>query len=260
MHDRHRGHDDDRQQQERLAISALKRGEIAGLELLVRLYQLPAVRAAYAIAGDRQTAEDVVADAFLSVYDHIGQFDEQRPFAPWFYRIVVNGALKAARRTSRSVSWHGSDNAASAEDVWELDQLNTALHTDATSRNVGSNPEEEAIAREMRLLVSSAIYALPSHQRAALVLRYYLDMEEAEIARTLGCPVGTVKWRLYAARKRLRRTLASLAPQPSSAGYQNNQDNQDDQGAQDSQAHECGKPQPAATLSHTHEEQQDGLE
>src|SRR5437763_12870512 len=86
---------------EQEAISALQRGDIKGLETLVGLYQLRGVRTAYAITGDRQVAEDVVADAFLSVYDHIEQFDERRPFAPWFYRIVANGALKAVRKSKR---------------------------------------------------------------------------------------------------------------------------------------------------------------
>ncbi len=59
------------------------------------MHQVRAPRAAYALLGDRQRAEDVVADTFLLVYERIGQFDIRHPFAPWFYRIVTNGALKA---------------------------------------------------------------------------------------------------------------------------------------------------------------------
>ena len=87
--------------QEREAIVALRRGDIKGLELLFRLHQLRAIRTAYLITGDQQTAEDVVADAFLTVYERIRQFDERRPFEPWFYRIVVNGALVVVRRVTR---------------------------------------------------------------------------------------------------------------------------------------------------------------
>lgn len=177
-------------EQEQEAISDLRAGDIRGLETLVRLYQLPAVRTAYAITAGRDTAEDVVADAFLRVYDRIHQLDPRRPFAPWFYRIVVNGALKSLRSNKHTHSPNDLD----------IDWLD--LPTDS------AGPEEEIATREMRLLLLSAIYTLPPHQRAAVVLRYYLDMDEATMARTLGCPLGTVKWRLHSARNRLRRTLA----------------------------------------------------
>src|ERR1700738_4213423 len=101
---------------EERAISALKKGEINGLEVLVHLYQLRAIRAAYGIIGDRQAAEDVVADAFLAGYDRIAGFDAGRPFAPWFYRIVINGALKAIR-SDKSV------NAPSEEETARIHEL-----------------------------------------------------------------------------------------------------------------------------------------
>ena len=176
-------------EQEQEAITTLRGGDISGLETLVRLFQLPATRTAYAILGNRQAAEDVAADAFLTLYNRIGQYNPQRPFAPWFYRIVVNAALKAARAQKRTPSPNSLDP----------DWL------DLPSNLPG--PEEEAAMREMRLLLLSAIYTLPPHQRAAIVLRYYLDMDEATMAHTLGCPLGTVKWRLHAAKQRLRRTL-----------------------------------------------------
>jgi RNA polymerase sigma-70 factor (ECF subfamily) len=64
--------------------------------------------------------------------------------------------------------------------------------------------------------VIAAVQALPPDQRAAIVLRYYLDLSEAEMAERLDCPPGTVKWRLHAARQRLR-TLLPTWLQPSQA-------------------------------------------
>lgn len=182
------------EQQAAPAIADIKRGDIAGLERLVQLYQLPALRAAYAVTGDHQAAEDIVADAFLVVYDRIAQYDERRAFAPWFFRIVVNASLKVAQRTSRTTGW---DSVAEGEqEHWR--------------HQPSSDPEEAAISHETRSVVGAAIRLLPPRQRAVLVLRYYLDMEEAAIATTLGCPLGTVKWRLHAARERLRRSLADM--------------------------------------------------
>ena len=177
--------------QEREALHALNRGDIAGLEALVHIHQLQALRVAYGITGDLATAEDVVADAFITVYDRIGQYDEQRPFAPWFYRIVVNGALRALRDRSRI---HTSTIDSGA---WLLNQ---------TGHSPG--PEMEAEQRELRAQVLAQIYMLPPDQRAAVVLRYYLDMSEAAIAETLDCPLGTVKWRLHTAKQKLRQALA----------------------------------------------------
>src|SRR5690349_14956601 len=86
---------------EQEAVRRLKRGDLSGLETLVNLHQLRAVRAAYLIVRDRGLAEDVAQDAFLRAYSRIGQFDEARPFGPWLYRIVVNLAQRAAARGAR---------------------------------------------------------------------------------------------------------------------------------------------------------------
>jgi len=66
--------------EEQEAIARLKRGDISGLEALVRKYQVQAVRAAYLITHDRGLAEDIVQAAFLRAYERIGQFDAGRPF------------------------------------------------------------------------------------------------------------------------------------------------------------------------------------
>jgi RNA polymerase sigma factor (sigma-70 family) len=78
---------------DQIAISRLKQGDLNGLETLVSRYQARAVHAAYLIVHDRPLAEDVVQMAFVKVAERIHQFDEQRPFSPWFFRIVVNDAL-----------------------------------------------------------------------------------------------------------------------------------------------------------------------
>jgi len=87
--------------EEHEVIARLKRGDIAGLETLVRKYQVQAVRIAYLITRDRALTEDIVQAAFLRAYERIGQFDAERPFGPWFLRSVVNDAVKAAARRER---------------------------------------------------------------------------------------------------------------------------------------------------------------
>lgn len=191
--------------EEHEAIVRLKRGDISGLEALVRQYQVQAVRAAYLITRDRALAEDIVQAAFLRAYERIGQFDAGRPFGPWFLRGVVNDAVKAATRRQRQVSLEASSEG-------EATSLADLL------ADPSPGPADLAEAAETRQAVWAALGKLPPAQRAAIVLRYYLGLSEAEMADELACPPGTVKWRLHAARKRLRTLLRPLWPAASGSG------------------------------------------
>ena len=88
---------------ERGAVESLKRGDIGGLEVLVRMHRDRAQRAAYLVVRDRALAEDVVQGAFVRVYEKIAHFDEERPFGPWFAKMVVNAAVRTASRRERTV-------------------------------------------------------------------------------------------------------------------------------------------------------------
>jgi RNA polymerase sigma-70 factor (ECF subfamily) len=90
--------------EERQAIERLKRGDVSGLEVLVRRHQARAVQAAYLIVRDRSLAEDVVQGAFVRAYEGIGRFDAERLFGPWFMKVVVNDAVKTAARRERTLS------------------------------------------------------------------------------------------------------------------------------------------------------------
>jgi len=188
---------------ERKAIEQLKLGNIKGLETLVRAYQVQAVRAAYLVTRDRDLAEDIAQAAFLRSYERIDQFDADRPFGPWFLRIVVNDAVKSATRRKRFVPLEGD---AGKESVSLADLL-----ADPTP-----GPADLVEAEEAHQAVWTALGRLSPEQRGAIVLRYYLGLGEAEIAEKWSCPRGTVKWRLHAARKRLRTLLRTLRPRPES--------------------------------------------
>ncbi|HEC35684.1 MAG TPA: RNA polymerase sigma factor [Anaerolineae bacterium] len=182
--------------EEQEAIAQLKRGDIGGLEPLVRKYQVQAVRAAYLVTRDRALAEEIVQASFLRAYERIAQFDAGRPFGPWFLRSVTNDAVKAAARRER------------------LTPLETDGETSLADLLADPNPgpDELAEAAEARQAIWDALGKLPPAQRAAVVSRYYLGLSEAEMALRLDCPPGTVKWRLHAARERLRRLLRPLWP------------------------------------------------
>jgi len=171
------------------AVAKLQAHDIDGLEILVRRYHTQAMQSAYLIVGDWALAEDVAQSAFVNAYERIGTFDNSRLFAPWFLRTVVNIALKvsAGRR-----------------------DLSLDAHTERSGLDVPA-PEPGVIeileAAETRQEVLTAIYKLSPGQRAAVVMKYYLDLSDADSAVKLDVPAGTIRRRLHDARKRLRQLL-----------------------------------------------------
>jgi len=180
--------------EELTAIRRLQRGDISGLAILVRRYEVRAVRTAYLITHDRALAEDVVQTAFLRVFQRIDQYDEDRPFAPWFMRSVVNAAIQAARRQQRDLSLEASDPAG---EVTLADLL----------PDPAPGPDDEFDRAELRGAVWEALGRLSPEQRAAVVLRYFLDLSDDEMSDELDCSPNTVRWRLHTARKQLRVLL-----------------------------------------------------
>lgn len=181
--------------EEQMAIDRLRRGDVGGLEVLVRLYQVRAVRAAYLVTHDVALAQDVVQAAFVKAYERIEQFQAGRPFGPWFLRCVLNDAIKAARRRGRLTSLDA------------LEQHTADLSVLADTR---AGPAELWEQAEIAAEVRAALLSLTPHQRAAVVARYFLGWSEARMSAALTCPPSTVKWRLHAARARLRLLLRPL--------------------------------------------------
>lgn len=185
----------------RAAIQRLRRGDISGLAVLVTAYQTRALRAAVLITQDKAAAEDIVQAAFVRAYQRIGQFDTSRPFAPWFLRGVVNDALAYAQKQARHVS-------IDAQDEPDHGALADWL------RDGDPAPDLALEAADLRDAVRVALTRLSPDQRAVVVQRYYLGLSESEMADRLDAPPGTVKWRLHAARQRLRTLLHPFRPNP----------------------------------------------
>jgi len=171
------------------AILCLKRGDLGGLEILMQRYQVKATRAAFLITHDEASAQDVVQETFIRIYQRIHQFDESHPFEPYLMRSVINASLNTVRGSGRFASLDDDSN-----------QLENLLDRAAS---VESQVEFAQLQREILDVLSK----LPARQRAVIVQRYYLEMSEQEMASTLDAAPGTVKWLLNAARERLRRLL-----------------------------------------------------
>lgn len=152
-----------------------------GLDALYRAHAPDALRLAYLLTGERALAEDLVQDAFVKV---LGRFhDIRNRDAFWWYlrRAVVNLARSQFRRRRVERAWLERQRPGPAlvsfDDVGERDRLRQALMT------------------------------LRPEQRAAIVLRYYEDLSEADTAQALGVAVGTVKSLVSRGIERLRKEL-----------------------------------------------------
>jgi RNA polymerase sigma-70 factor (ECF subfamily) len=180
--------------EDRTAISRLKQGDFKALEALVTRYQVPAVHAAYLVVRDRALAEDVAQNAFLKAAERIQQFDEQRPFGPWFFRIVVNDAVKLAKKQKRNVSLD--------------EQMNGQVeHIAAWLKDPSQSPEQILEQKEVQAVILDAIEMLAPEQRAVIVMRCFLEMSEADMSAKMDRPLSTIKWWLREARKRLRGSI-----------------------------------------------------
>ena len=177
---------------EKQAIAQLKKGDLDGLETLVNLYQLQAIRTVCLIIGDSSQSEDIVQIAFIRAAERINQFDDRREFKPWFMSSVIHDALKFLYRQNRFVSLEANE------------ETETSILLDPSPL-----PEELLETRETSEAVWRALQELNPKQRAAMVMHYFLDMHEEEIARELNGASGSVKWWLFVARQQLKKRLLS---------------------------------------------------
>ena len=175
------------------AIRRLKNGDIGGLESLIACYQGKALRTAFLVTQDEMAAEDVVYAAFVRFYERIRYFDEKRAFEPYFLRSVVNAALNVVRHEKKNIPLDAES---------ELPGIESLL---AHAAKV----EEQVEFLQAKQQIREALLALPTRQRTAIILRYYLEMNEKEMAQQLDAPAGTIKWLLNAARARLRELLGA---------------------------------------------------
>ena len=157
---------------------------------------MAALRVATTIVGSGGQAEDVVQEAFIKSFTRLDQFDADRSFKAWL---------------SRSSRTRPATGAAATVAVTAL-TLRLATPEHATSTDTTTDPARAQEATELRHRLAVALAALGDRDREVVALRYFADLSEAEMAESMGCPVGTVKSRLSRALDRLRADLDEVLP------------------------------------------------
>jgi RNA polymerase sigma-70 factor (sigma-E family) len=143
-----------------------------------------AIRLAYLLTGDAALAEDLAHDAFARLIGRFAHLRDQGAFQPYLRRTVVNLAVSHFRRRKLERAY--------------LEGQAGLTRPEAAERDFGM---EEVMRR--------ALLRLPTHQRAAVVLRFYEDLPEAQVAEILRCRPGTVRSRVARAMEVLREELGS---------------------------------------------------
>ncbi len=153
------------------ARSFVSAGSVPGHDAVRDLYQahaLTLVRVAKLLLGDQPSAEDVVQDAFLGLYRALPRLTDHDEMLPYLRAAVINASRSVLRARRR------------------------ALRRPVQHEPAGSSAESAAMASEDRRAVLAAVARLPRRGREVLVLRYYLDLQDREIAVALGISRGTV--------------------------------------------------------------------
>lgn len=180
-------------------VDRIRQGDNAAFELLYERHSVPLYRTALAITRDRGAAEELLQEAFLRAYRHVGRIDLQpeASLRPWLHRILVNLAYDWSARQKHAPR-----------------SLDGVVERLVASPSI--SPERRAEDRELQLLVSAAIDQLPFKQRIVVILFYLHDMDLSEISAVVNVPTGTVKSRLYYGRAKLRALLQEDTRLPSS--------------------------------------------
>lgn len=178
-------------------------GEAPLYEVIMRRYNQRLFRAALSIVGDADEAEDVIQQAYVNAYMHLGQFAGEAKFSTWLTRIVIHEALARSRKSRREVPM-------------PLDRDDRQHEFPAAE----PSPESRASEGEARTLLESAIRTLPSRYRAVFMLREVEGLSTAETAQCLEITEENVKIRLLRSRKMLRDELYARAGVAGSSAFQ----------------------------------------
>lgn len=175
-------------------VARAKNGEVSAFEDLVRKYQTMIHALNYRMTGSLADAEDLAQETFIRAYHQLAAYNGASKFSTWLYSIAMHACLNWRRDEARR-------NRA---------QFNCA-EEEAIHRINGEPPLPQP---EKSIQIQAALVKLPPKQRAAIVLTIYDGLNHAEAARILHCSETTVSWRLFAAKRKLKRLLTAAGSRP----------------------------------------------
>jgi len=177
------------------------RGDADSFNELILRWERPIYALAYRTIGREEDARDVCQETFLRAFRALPGFRGQAKFSSWLYRIALNLCRDWMRKERRTPVVQAPEDA----DLLDL----------AAAVEPSESIEELVFRKDLSRRVELAMAKLPEEQRTAIILKEYHGMTFQEIADLAGCPLSTVKTRLYQGLTVLRRELAKTTGVPS---------------------------------------------
>ncbi len=175
-------------------IEECKSGNQIAFKQIFHMYRSYAYNLIYKITGARGEHEDLLQEVFFQIYLSLNTFQGESSFKTWFHRVVINTCTAHWRRQQAAKRINPN-------------QLTSTEELDYELPNKGIN---HAKSLELKNLVEKALNTLDDKLRVPIVLNIYSELDLNEIAGILGIPEGSVKSRLFTARKRIREYLDSI--------------------------------------------------
>jgi len=175
--------------EEQTWVAQAQQGDDEAFTKLVETYQTPVFNLCYRMLGEPELAEDAAQETFLRAYQHLHRYDQKRPFPTWLLSIAAHYCIDRLRRRKFSMfSMDVEDEDGNSFEIPDMD---------------APSPEGEAITGQTNERVQAMLKDLDATDRAAIIMRYWYDYSEKEIAESLNLTVSAVKSRLHRARKEL---------------------------------------------------------
>jgi RNA polymerase sigma-70 factor (ECF subfamily) len=180
-------------------VERAQKGDKRAFELLVMKYQRKLARLLSRMVRDPAEIEDITQESFIKAYRALPQFRGESAFYTWLYRIAVNTAknyLVARGRRAPTTTEFSSEEAEGFEDAELLRDIAT--------------PDAELQTKQIANAVNKAVEALPEELRTAITLREIEGLSYEEIAQMMGCPIGTVRSRIFRAREAIAEKIRPM--------------------------------------------------
>lgn len=178
-------------------VARAQQGELQAFDELVRKHQHGIYTVIYNMTANHHDAAELTQETFLKAYRSLSSFKGQSAFFTWLCRIAINNTLNRIKYMARRPEMHLNELAPETAEAPELQWLAHA-----------STPAREAALNELRQKLNEALQRLSDIHRAVVILHDIQGLQHEEIAKILGCSVGTARSRLFYARQQLRAYLA----------------------------------------------------
>jgi RNA polymerase sigma-70 factor (ECF subfamily) len=183
---------------DRALVERVQGGDKRAFDLLVRKYQHKVIGLVSRYVKSHAECEDIAQESFIRAWRALGSFRGDSAFYTWLYKIAVNTAKNHLVAMGRRPPTDDID----AEDA--------VFMAGAERMQDNATPEREMMRQEIEQSVFSTVQALPEELRTAITLREVDGLSYDEIAEAMGCPIGTVRSRIFRAREAIDEKLRPL--------------------------------------------------